>query len=89
MVRRTFRLSNVLDTIRWRSELDDLLVGELPRECGLGLANDGRRLGDLLAEDVAFDEPGQPYRQLVLDELASRDGEDLCEKRSSRWEHTA
>ena len=84
-----FLLSNNLNTIRWRSELDDLLVGELTRERGLGLANDGRRLGDLLEEDVALDEPGQPYRQLVLDELAGRDGEDLCEKRISRWEHTA
>jgi hypothetical protein len=29
---------------------------------------------------VTLDEVGKPDRQLVADELASRDGEDLCGK---------
>lgn len=46
----------------------------------VGSRNDRRRLGDVLAEDVTLDEVGKPDRQLVADELASRDGEDLCGK---------
>ena len=35
-------------------------------------------LGDIPAEDVALDEVGKPHGEFVADELASRDGEDLC-----------
>lgn len=35
-------------------------------------------LRDIPAEDVALDEVGKPHGELVADELARRNGEDLC-----------
>lgn len=43
----------------------------------LGGRNDGRRLGDLLAEDVALDEVRQPNEQFVRDEFLGGDRKDL------------
>ena len=40
--------------------------------------DDRRRLDDVLAEDVALDEVGEPDVQFVADETLGRDGEDLC-----------
>jgi hypothetical protein len=42
------------------------------------LRNDWRRLLDLASEDVTLDEVWQPDCELVMNELASWDGEDLC-----------
>ena len=47
------------------------------RDAVLG-GDDGRRLLDVLAEDLGFDEPGQPDCELVADEFLGRDLEDLC-----------
>lgn len=44
----------------------------------LSLFNDLWRLLDLLSEDVALDEVGKPYSQLVGDELFSRHRKDFC-----------
>lgn len=44
----------------------------------IGSGNDGWGLGDVLAEDVALDKVRKPDGQLMADELAGRDGEDLC-----------
>jgi hypothetical protein len=40
--------------------------------------DDGGRLLDILAQDLGFDEPGQPDGELVADELLRWDLEDLC-----------
>jgi hypothetical protein len=47
--------------------------------------NDGRRLRDVFAEDLGFDEPGEPDCKLVADELLGRDLEDLCGVIVSMW----
>lgn len=44
----------------------------------LGCRDDGRWLGDALAEDVALDEVGQPDFGFVAEKLLCWDGEDLC-----------
>jgi hypothetical protein len=44
----------------------------------IGSGNDRWGLGDFLAEDVALDKVRKPDGQLMADELAGRDGEDLC-----------
>lgn len=43
----------------------------------LALLDDGRWLGDLLAEEMALDEVGEPDLQLVAEELLGGDREDL------------
>lgn len=43
----------------------------------LGCRDNGWWLGDVLAEDVALDEVGQPDACLVVEELLCWDGEDL------------
>lgn len=43
-----------------------------------GCRDDGRWLGDVLAEDVALEEVGQPDFGFVAEELLCWDGEDLC-----------
>ena len=43
-----------------------------------GRRDDGRWLGNLLSEDIALDPPREPHCQLVVNELFSRDREDLC-----------
>ena len=54
------------------------------RDAVLG-SDDGRRLLDVLAEDLGLDEPGQPDCELVADELLGRDLEDLCGDNVSVW----
>lgn len=44
----------------------------------VGSRDDRRWLWDVLAEDVALDEVWEPDSQLVADEFAGGDGEDLC-----------
>ena len=46
---------------------------------GVLRGDDRGRLGELLAEDLGFDEPGEPDGELVADELLGGDLEDLCE----------
>lgn len=46
----------------------------------IGSRDNRGRLGNVLAEDVTFDEVWKPDGQLVADELASWDGEDLCKR---------
>ena len=53
------------------------LVLESIRDAVLG-GDDGGRLRDVLAQDLGFDEPGQPDGELVADELLGGDLEDLC-----------
>lgn len=57
---------------------EEHLVLESVVDAFLG-ADDGRRLRDVLAEDLGFDEPGQPDGELVADKLLGGDLEDLCE----------
>lgn len=47
------------------------------RVSALALLNDGGRLFDLLAEEVALDEVREPNFHLVAEELLGRDREDL------------
>lgn len=54
----------------------------------VGLRNDGRRLSDLLSEDVSLKEIGQPHRYLILEEFLRRDGEDLCRAMCQRRRFT-
>lgn len=46
----------------------------------IGSRDNRGRLGNVLAEDVTFDEVWKPDGQLVADKLAGGDGEDLCGK---------
>ena len=48
------------------------------------LLDDLRRLWDPLAEDVPLEKPREHHGQLMLDEMACRDGENLCEGKISR-----
>ena len=43
----------------------------------IGSRDNRGRFGNVPAENVTFDEVGKPDGQLVADELASWDGEDL------------
>jgi hypothetical protein len=45
----------------------------------LALLDDGRRLGDLLPEEVALDEVRKPDLQLIAEELFGGDREDLVD----------
>ena len=56
---------------------EEHLVLESVVDAFLG-ADDGRRLLDVLTEDLGFDEPGQPDSELVADEFFGWDLEDLC-----------
>ena len=53
------------------------LVLESGRDTVLG-GDDGRRLRDVLAEDLGPEEPREPDEEFVADELLCRDLEDLC-----------
>ena len=58
--------------------LEEHLVLESVVDALLG-ADDGRRLLNVLAaEDLGFDEPGQPDGELVADEFLGGNLEDLC-----------
>lgn len=65
-------------------DVREYLVLQSGREAVLG-SDDGRRLLDVLAENLGLDEPGQPDCELVADELLGWDLEDLCGDNVSVW----
>ena len=63
---------------RFATSRESTLVLESLRDAILS-TDDGRRLLDVPAEDLGFDEPGQPDGELVADKLLGWNLEDLVD----------